>query len=148
MILKGSWCHRADYEKIDPIYLSFPPLAALPVTSTVKPQWQLWPRLHVIFQPSSVVRPLGLNVDPGRSCRDCFYWGKFSQSVMGTLVRDRKTPFLVERPGSDILRIDSWNLFVSSDLTMESGIPGNCPKSQNVFAEVLGEISLVNKEPE
>lgn len=64
MMLKGSWCHRAGYEKIDPIYLSYPPpLAALHVTSCVKPQWQLWPRLHVIFQPSSVVQPLGLNVD-------------------------------------------------------------------------------------
>ncbi len=75
MMLKGSWCHRAGYEKIDPIYLSFPPLADLPVTSCVKPQWQLWPRLHVIFQPSSVIQPLGLNVDLGRSCRDYFTGG-------------------------------------------------------------------------
>ncbi len=66
---------QSGYEKIDPIYLSSPPLADLPVTSCVKPQWQLWPRLHVIFQPSSVIQPLGLNVDLGRSCRDYFTGG-------------------------------------------------------------------------
>lgn len=97
------WCWKGHgvsvvYEKTDSIYLSFPSRAALPVTPTMKPQWQLWPRLHVIFQLPSVVQPLGPNVDPGRSCRDYFYWGKFSHGCFGS------------KPGSDIPRIESWNL--------------------------------------
>lgn len=103
------WCWnglgvRGDYEKTVSIHLFIIPPSGCPSCYLhCEILWQLWLRLHVIFQPSSMLQPLGLNVDLGRSCRDYFYWGMFSKSVMGSLVE-------TEKPGSDIPTIESWNL--------------------------------------